>query len=145
MLLLSCFALLMQCNHDFTHRVCARLVDTNNAQCKPLLWGNKDFWDLTGQKQFEWSSTVCSAPNPGDSWCICMWAFARTIEQVGCENVHIHCDSTDVHHLLQHYHDGRQRLDTAHDCIQAKCAPQGDETGAKVVDDSERMENSSDL
>jgi hypothetical protein len=90
-----------QCNHDFTHRVCAKLVDTDSGQCKPLLWGSKDFWDLTGQKQFEWSDRICAAPNPGDSWCICMWAFARTIEQVGCENVYLHCDSTDVHHLLK--------------------------------------------
>ena len=34
--------------------------------------------------------------NSGDSWCICMWAFARMISTVGCDDVHLHCDSTDV-------------------------------------------------
>jgi hypothetical protein len=64
-----------------------------------------------------------------------MWAFARTIDQVGCENVHIHCDSTDVHHLLQHYTDGRQNLETAHDCIQFHCSPKGADDGAKQVEE----------
>ncbi|CAE7226863.1 CALS12 [Symbiodinium pilosum] len=34
--------------------------------------------------------------NGGDSWCICMWAFARMIEAVGCENVHLRCNATDL-------------------------------------------------
>ena len=47
--------------------------------------------------------------NGGDSWCICMWgrsltessgkspkAFARMVEAVGCENVHLRCNATDL-------------------------------------------------
>jgi len=110
-----------KCNHDFTHRVCAKLVDNTQGQCKPLSWGKNDFWGLTGQKQWQWSDRICAAPNPGDSWCICMWATASLIEKVGCDNVHIHCDSTDVEWLLSKYHDGGQKLDAAHSCIIKKC------------------------
>ena len=87
-----------KCNHDGTHRVCAQLVD--NVTHAPLKWGTGDFWDLTGQKAFEWSDKIVAAPNPGDSWCICMWATASLIKQAGCDNVHLRCDSTDVAYVL---------------------------------------------
>ena len=35
-----------KCNHDGTHRVCAKLVDESTSQ--PLQWGAKDFWAITG-------------------------------------------------------------------------------------------------
>jgi hypothetical protein len=133
-----------KCNHDYTHRVCAKLVDNTNHQCKPLSWGNKDFWDLTGQKQFEWSSNICAEPNPGDSWCICMWAFARTIQQVGCDNVHIHCGSTDVDHLLRNYHDGRVNLDEAHACIKTKCPSGSIDPGDSNESDSSKERNNNE-
>ena len=87
-----------KCNHDGTHRVCAQLVD--NVTHAPLKWGTGDFWDLTGQKAFQWSDKIVAAPNPGDSWCICMWATASLIKQAGCDNVHLRCDSTDVAYVL---------------------------------------------
>ena len=87
-----------KCNHDGTHRVCAQLVD--NVTHAPLKWGTDDFWDLTGQKAFQWSDKIVAAPNPGDSWCICMWATASLIKQAGCDNVHLRCDSTDVAYVL---------------------------------------------
>merc|ERR1712012_517238 len=70
-----------KCNHDRTHRVCAKLVD-NETSCKELSW-NQDgnsFWDITGQQTWNWKDKVCGAPNPGDSWCICMWATANLIK-----------------------------------------------------------------
>ena len=87
-----------KCNHDGTHRVCAQLVD--NVTHAPLKWGTGDFWDLTGQKAFQWSDKIVAAPNPGDSWGICMWATASLIKQAGCDNVHLRCDSTDVAYVL---------------------------------------------
>merc|ERR1712156_129411 len=30
------------------------------------------FWDITGQQRWNWKERICSAPNPGDSRCICM-------------------------------------------------------------------------
>ena len=41
------------------------------------------FWDITGQQRWNWKDKICSAPNPGDSWCICMWATANLIKEVG--------------------------------------------------------------
>lgn len=87
-----------KCNHDGTHRVCAQLID--NTSHAPLKWGTGDFWDLTGQKAFQWSDRIVAPPNPGDSWCICMWATASLIKQAGCDNVHLRCDSTDVAYVL---------------------------------------------
>lgn len=55
-----------------------------------------------------------------------MWATARLIEQVGCDNVHIRCDSTDIDYVLRSYHDtgvtGRVHdMRPAHECIKKKC------------------------
>ena len=108
-----------KCNHDGTHRVCAKLLDEKG---KPLEWGPKgDFWLITGQKEWQWDKQIKGEPNPGDSWCICMWAFARLVNTVGCENVHIRCDSTDIKFLLSSYQDGGVNLKPAHACIKQKC------------------------
>ena len=101
-----------KCHHDNTHRVCAKLLDEEG---QPLSWGGKgDFWLITGQKDWQWDETIRSKPNPGDSWCICMWAFARLVNTVGCSNVPIRCESTDVDYLLKSYHDGGFSLEVAH-------------------------------
>ena len=78
-----------KCNHDSTHRVCAKLVDNSNGECKHLKWGSKDFWELTDQVQYDWSDLICSnkdrynQPKPsGEHWCICMWATESLINQV---------------------------------------------------------------
>ena len=99
--------------------MCAQLVGEDR---KPLEWGPKgDFWLITGQKQWQWDEQIRSEPNPGDSWCICMWAFARLVKTVGCENVHFRCDSTDLKYVLSSYHDGGVDLEPAHACIKQKC------------------------
>ena len=109
-----------KCNHDGTHRVCAQLVD--QATSAPLAWGEgRDFWQLTNQKAWQWDRTIVNPPNAGDSWCICMWATASLIEQVGCDNVHLRCESTDVEYVLSSYHDGGHKLDAAHECLRKKC------------------------
>merc|ERR1719311_2036930 len=70
-----------KCNHDSTHRVCAELKKADGTK---QMWSNgKDFWQTTGQP--DWSSEVGKvAANPGGDWCICMWATASLIHQVGC-------------------------------------------------------------
>merc|ERR1712178_85371 len=90
-----------KCSHDQTHRVCARLLDQSG---KPLSWGQGDFWQITGQKAWQWDSTIRA--NNGDSWCICMWATARPIQAAGCDNVHLHCESTDLNYVMSSYTDG---------------------------------------
>merc|ERR1711937_136346 len=106
-----------KCNHDSTHRVCARLKNTSGEK---LQWGSGDFWAIT--RQPDWSSQVGSDPkNPGGDWCICMWATARLISQVGCANVHLDCSATDVSYVMGKYSDGGVDLKPAKDCLASKC------------------------
>jgi len=109
-----------KCNHDSTHRVCAKLVDENTMD--PLTWGSAgDFWMITGQKQWQWDQDIINEPNAGDSWCICMWAFANLISKVGCDNIHIRCPSTDVSYVLDRYDDYGHDLTAAHECLKKTC------------------------
>lgn len=105
-----------KCNHDPTHRVCAQLLDADGS---PSNWGKGNFWEITGQTAFQWDDDIKA--NNGDSWCICMWATASLIEAAGCENIHIHCESTDVSYVLAQYQDGGTDLSPAHSCLQQKC------------------------
>mmetsp|Transcript_53973 Transcript_53973/g.150097 ORF Transcript_53973/g.150097 Transcript_53973/m.150097 type:complete len:213 (+) Transcript_53973:92-730(+) len=117
-----------KCNHDPTHRVCAQLLDSSG---QPLSWGPKgDFWEITGQKAFQWDGEIRA--NHGDSWCICMWATARLITSVGCESVHLHCDATDVPYILKSYEDGGVDLEPAKQCLQQKCPGLMEEVDATV-------------
>ena len=50
-----------------------------------------------------------------------MWATAKLISKVGCENVHLHCESTDVAFVLNSYEDGGHDLAAAHACLIDKC------------------------
>lgn len=109
-----------KCNHDETHRVCATLLGKDST---PLNWGSGDFWEITGQKAFQWDDQIRA--NHGDSWCICMWATARLISSAGCDNVHLDCSATDVDYVLKSYQDGGIDLKPAQDCLKAKCGASG--------------------
>ncbi len=115
-----------KCNHDATHRVCARLLDSDGSA---LSWGPKgDFWEITGQEAFKWDDQI--RENGGDSWCICMWATARLVAEAGCENVHLSCGATDVSYVLSKYHDGGVDLEPARQCLEAKCGEPSSTTKA---------------
>merc|ERR1719188_1553331 len=105
-----------KCDHDPTHRVCAKLLD---GEGEPLNWGKGDFWEITGQKAFQWDDQIRA--NHGDSWCICMWATARLISSAGCDNVHIDCAATDVAYVEKSFTDGGVDLEPAKDCLKKKC------------------------
>jgi len=106
-----------KCNHDATHRVCANLKDYSGHKVN---WGTDNFWQITNQP--DWSSQVgADSANPGGGWCICMWATASLIDKVGCDNVHLSCDSTDVSYVLEHYVDGGVNLAPAKACLIQKC------------------------
>jgi len=119
-----------KCNHDGTHRVCAKLL---NEEGQPLSWGKGDFWAITGQKRFQWDDKIRAKPNPGDSWCICMWAMARMIQSAGCDNVHIHCNATDIDFVMNSYNDGGTKLDGAHKCLQQKCFDNTDDSSSAAA------------
>merc|ERR1719163_212526 len=107
-----------KCNHDQTHRVCAKLKDDSG---KKIDWANgKNFWQTTGQP--DWSNQVgADARNPGGNWCICMWATARLISAVGCDHVHIDCAATDLAFVEGRYSDGGVSLAPAKECLIKKC------------------------
>lgn len=50
-----------------------------------------------------------------------MWATAKLIKQVGCENVHFDCAATDVEYVLEKYEDGGVDLEPAKKCLKKKC------------------------
>eukprot|EP00927_Polykrikos_kofoidii_P052330 TRINITY_DN46112_c0_g1_i1.p1 TRINITY_DN46112_c0_g1~~TRINITY_DN46112_c0_g1_i1.p1 ORF type:complete len:205 (+),score=24.31 TRINITY_DN46112_c0_g1_i1:74-688(+) len=102
------------CSNDPKRRVCAKVLSDDGT---PLRWGTDDFWQLTGQAGIQWDDEI--RQNKGDSWCICMWVTAKLIEKVGCRNIHLRCDSTDVDYILRHYTDANLR--TAKNCLQRKC------------------------
>ncbi|CAD7938488.1 unnamed protein product [Amoebophrya sp. A120] len=109
-----------KCNHDSTHRVCAKLVEGTGGSCAAKNWGSSDFWSITGQPS--WAEDICgNTANPGDSWCICMWAYATLIGEVGCDNAPVTCAGTDVSYVLQQYNDNGVDLAAAHDCLKSKC------------------------
>uniref|UniRef100_A0A7S2BL40 Uncharacterized protein n=1 Tax=Alexandrium andersonii TaxID=327968 RepID=A0A7S2BL40_9DINO len=129
-----------KCNHDPTHRVCAQLLD---SQGQPLKWGPKgDFWKITGQEEFKWDADIRA--NHGDSWCICMWATANMITEVGCDNVHLRCDSTDLKWVLKSYSDGGVDLAPAKKCLQKKC-PSAAASLLQEADDSNATSRPSSL
>merc|ERR1711865_1294730 len=74
-----------RCNHDSTHRVCAKIGLEDSS-----------FWKFTGQSN--WCSTNGNyggkngsdqrCPPEEPTWCICKWATAKWIAGEGCnENV----------------------------------------------------------
>lgn len=72
--------------------------------------------------QPDWSNQVGADPNnPGGGWCICMWATARLISSVGCDNVHLDCSSTDLAYVEKSYTDGGVNLAPAKECLVKKC------------------------
>ena len=50
-----------------------------------------------------------------------MWATADLIDAVGCANMHLRCEATDVQYVLASYKDGGRDLSAAHKCIREKC------------------------
>ena len=124
-----------KCIHDRTHRVCAKLVEDSQS-CEEVRWAGRSFWDITGQTSWSWAERVCRAPNPGDSWCICMWAAANLVaevrrdendwcvmchSQVGCQAMELDCAATDVDYVLGSRYDWRWNLSNFKSCLRQKC------------------------
>jgi hypothetical protein len=124
------------CDHDSRYRVCAQLLDEYLPGGTPLQWGGSDFYDIVGSDF--WAITGITSPNweddivanDGDSRCIDMWATAFMVRDLGCENVHIRCDATDVSYLMTAYSLGSSSIPTevwegARSCLVDKCVEEG--------------------
>merc|ERR1711992_15950 len=108
-----------RCNHDSTHRVCAKIGLKGTS-----------FWDFTGQNSWCGSVSRYGDQNDGSlrcppeepSWCICKWATAKWIKGEGCnDDVKFVCEATDVCDLKNSYKDFDVKLQPAHDCMMKKC------------------------
>lgn len=108
-----------RCNHDSTHRVCAKIGEKGSS-----------FWKFTGQQSWCQTSGAYGGrlgdkmrcPPQTPTWCICKWATAKWIAGVGCDNADVDCAGTDVCNLKKSYTDFGVHLKPAHDCIAKQCA-----------------------
>ena len=113
-----------RCNHDSTHRVCAKIGEPDTS-----------FWQHTGQHS--WCNTRgryggtygnnMRCPLTAPTWCICKWATASWIRGEGCNaNIDIDCAATDIcataSGLFFSYADFNTDLHPARECAQRKCA-----------------------
>jgi hypothetical protein len=94
----------------------------------------EDFWDITGMTSPLWEDSIVA--NQGDSWCIDMWATAFMIRDLGCENIHVRCDATDVSYLMTAYSLGSTSVDEevwegARQCFKGKCVEGSDMGGVE--------------
>merc|ERR1711918_335340 len=79
-----------KCNHDATHRVCAKIGESGTS-----------FWEFTGRSEWcgkdLYGTGEIACPPAKPTWCICKWATASWIKGETCNaGVEIDCDATDI-------------------------------------------------
>ena len=108
-----------RCNHDPTHRVCAKIGDPDTS-----------FWEFTHQSKWCGKSLygrgLIACPESEPTWCICKWATAHWIQGETCnERINIDCDATDIcatdQGLYFSYKDFDVNLHPARECVMQKC------------------------
>eukprot|EP00746_Dinoflagellata_sp_MGD_P020113 gnl/MRDRNA2_/MRDRNA2_146814_c0_seq1.p1 gnl/MRDRNA2_/MRDRNA2_146814_c0~~gnl/MRDRNA2_/MRDRNA2_146814_c0_seq1.p1 ORF type:complete len:193 (+),score=17.40 gnl/MRDRNA2_/MRDRNA2_146814_c0_seq1:423-1001(+) len=100
--------------------VCIQLLDD---QLQRLNWEPfGDFWDITNQRERVYYYLNGMRNNKGNSWCISMAETAVLVGTVGCENVRIQCDATDVGAAMTRYADGNVILEPAQECLSVQCS-----------------------
>eukprot|EP00746_Dinoflagellata_sp_MGD_P166497 gnl/MRDRNA2_/MRDRNA2_96416_c0_seq1.p1 gnl/MRDRNA2_/MRDRNA2_96416_c0~~gnl/MRDRNA2_/MRDRNA2_96416_c0_seq1.p1 ORF type:complete len:629 (+),score=94.68 gnl/MRDRNA2_/MRDRNA2_96416_c0_seq1:150-2036(+) len=122
-----------QCNYDNDHRICAQLLDKEG---KPLNWGTQG----NIQKLVPNLDSHISSGMEDASKCINISTTAKIIKQVGCENVHINCDATDLSYVTARnwwaYLWRGHSLAPAVNCLQKICsleAPRAAQGPAEAV------------
>ena len=87
-------------------RLCAKLIDQDTGE--RLLWGEEDFWALTGQSSDGENMNpqgISGSPNPGGHWCVDTWELEGLMRKLSCDDIHIHCAATDMCEVLKQYRD----------------------------------------
>ena len=113
-----------RCNHDPTHRVCAKIGDKDTSFFK--FTGQRNWCNTSGQYGGK-SGHLDRCPPNKPTWCICKWATAKWIAGTGCnEQVNIDCAATDICQTSQglffSYDDYQVDLKPAHKCVEQKCS-----------------------
>jgi hypothetical protein len=117
------------CDQDWSGEnvVCVPLLDTSGS---PLSYGAEgNYWDIQDGMATFTQEDITS--NQGNSWCVSVWGFGRLVKTVGCQNVQLNCDSTDIGHVLRRYSVGlaATNFKSAKECIFQKC-----ETNRDIMD-----------
>lgn len=114
-----------KCNHDSTHRVCAKIGDKDTSFFR---FTHQDPWCNTKGSYRGPHGTDPRCPTGSEpTWCICKWATSRWIAGEGCnKSVEFDCEATDVCDLKATYSDFDVLLKPAHDCMKIKCKKQWD-------------------
>ena len=99
------------------HHVCIDLTSTTGGS----------FCGVTGQREWCSNRYPCHGNSDHDcsieKWCVCEWAFAQYVEDVGCENIgSVKCDATHEN-VLTHYQSRMEEphVQKAMSCLESKC------------------------
>eukprot|EP00439_Symbiodinium_sp_Y106_P068271 s331_g11.t1 len=100
--------------------VCLQLLDSAG---KPReFMPGKDWWDVTGQSAHKWDDRIRS--NHGDSWCVCATCASEIVDLVGCQQMPIRCNATNMKDVFGIDLPIYASLDT---CLRTRCPEvQGD-------------------
>ena len=100
-------------NDRGSHHVCSKVkLEDGSSFC--VVTGQPN-WCIEEGPCDEDQSQMC----PRDKWCVCQWAFARAVENVGCENVAVDCNATAMAALEAYEQD--KRYASAARCLRKKC------------------------
>jgi len=102
--------------HGWEFRVCQRLLGAGGAP--RIIADGKDWWQLCfhTDNPTRWDGEILQ--NGGLSWCTCATCTSEIIAHVGCENIEINCDATDVDFVFQ---QRRPEWVPLMDCLKYKC------------------------
>lgn len=94
-----------------SHHICLENISSS--------LGPGTFCELTGQPDWCRKQGSCTEGQcPRENWCVCQWAFAKVIEEVGCEALSVKCDAIPQRVLQDYQRTGK---DEAWKCLQEKC------------------------
>ena len=97
-------------NDRGSHHVC---IDINVPQ---------NFCAITNQPNWCSETSKCHDSKNNcekKNWCVCQWAFSRAVDKVGCHNIKINCNATNINA----YNDFREhsKYNSALKCLRKKC------------------------
>ena len=93
-----------------SHHVCLD-INTNPNFCTST---GQDNW-CSQKSQCHDSEKMCDKKD----WCVCQWAFSSAVDKIGCDNLKVNCDATNINV----YNDFRDNPNykSALDCLRKKC------------------------
>ena len=84
---------------------------------------NSNFCQIT--KQPNWCNEKSNCHNSNyrncnkKNWCVCEWAFSDVVDKIGCENVSVNCEATNLKTIYNFKNNPKYKQ--ALDCLKHKC------------------------